>query len=326
MKKITAVVMCVLLLACVMAFNIFALNFYSDVTPTTSFAVDGQINSGEYFWSTSPLDKKVALDNQFYVTVPHIDGQKLTIEYFLGYDEENLYFAVAERTLGFTTTHIIDLVYCTSDGTVKGHMTIEMEFIRDNSISEAYAPTFTSFNVDGKDALYSISDYVTEAKGYYNDDGIRNNNYVEMKLSREAVESFVGEDVVGFGLRVVNQPNGGNHGETVFGDEDSIIYPDGLHTNIGYHFFGLEEGVLENLKLPSEVTDPVDTEPTETVPQQTGNDNSNDANTGDTDEKTNITLENEQKKKGGCSSSVSLFGLPLIACVAVSAVVSKKKK
>ena len=40
MKKITVVVMCVLLLVGVMSFNGFALNFYSEAEPVTSPVID----------------------------------------------------------------------------------------------------------------------------------------------------------------------------------------------------------------------------------------------------------------------------------------------
>ena len=320
MKKITVVVMCVLLLVGVMSFNAFALNFYSEAEPATSPVIDGKINSGEYVFTTSPLDKKVAVENQFYVTAQHIDGQTLTVEYLFSYDNDSIYFAIAERTLGFTTSDIIDLVFCTRDGIVTGKMNIAMEFVRDNEKQEAYEPVFKSFVLDGKDLIENISDYITDAKGFYSDDGIRNNNYVEIKLNRSEVENFVGEEVAGFGLRVVNQPNGENHGETVFGDENSIVYPDGLNTNIGYHFFGFSAGVLENLKLESDDTAPIETEPDETAPKDTQKTESENVS------ENNETDNAEPEKKGGCSSSVSLFGLSLITCIASCIVITKKRR
>lgn len=324
MKKIFAVVICAILLTCAVSLNTFALSFYSEEEPSVSPVIDGKINIGEYAWTTTALDKKTDIENTFYVITPHIDGQALTVEYLLSYDEENIYFAIAERTLGYITSNVIDLVYCTPDGIVKGNMKIELNFTRDGDMTEAYAPTFNSFMLDGEDFQGNISKYITDAKGFYRSDDVRNNNYIEMKLDRAAIEEFVETDVVGLGVRVISHPNGQNDGETVFGDKNSIAYPNGSHGNIGYHFFGLEKGAVDNLKLESDIVVPDDTESQTQNTTQTQD--TKKPETEAIDSKTESTVNSETPKKKGCFSAVSLFGIPVIACLAVCIVEIKKKR
>ncbi len=318
MKKILSVVLCAVCILSIMALNSFALETYFDEEPTAAPIIDGAINEGEYIWTSTALDKVVTFYNEFYVIEYHEDGQTITLEYLLSYDEDNIYLAIAERTTGYTSYGMIDLVFCTPDGIVDGEMTLEFKFVRNNEMTEAYEPTFDSFTVNGEDTLDSVSSYITDAKGYYFDDNVRNNNYVEFQLDRAAIESLIGADVAGFGMRILNTPGEGKVGMTVYGDEESVVYPDGLQPDIGYHFFGLVEGAIDDLTVsdetaPAETTpvadDPAETEPTETEPTETE------------PAETEILVDDK-----GCGASVSVIGAYLIACAAACVAFMKKRR
>jgi len=312
MKKIFAILISAVLLLCLMSVSAFALVFDFEDTTDISPVVDGAIGDGEYAWTSDALDKLVTFYNEFYVVEEHDDGVALTVEYLLDTDDTGLYIAVSERTTGYTNLWCVDLVFCTADG-LKDTMTIDMEFVRDNSLAEAYAPIYNQFLINGEDAAADLETYVAEGLGYYFDDGLRNNNYVELKLDKAAIEELVGDEIVGFGIRMVTAPGEDRPGLVIYGDEESEAYPT-TNSDFGYHFFALEEGALDNPGTPTE-TEPTETEPAETEPTDTEPAETDPVETTPTETEPTETepTEDEILEEKGCGASVAAIAVALVA-------------
>jgi len=328
MKKTLAFITLTVILVCAMAFNAFALDFYFDDKATTAPEIDGSIAEDEYVWTTGELDKAVTFYNEFYVVEPHTDAVYLSLQYYMSFDDNYIYIALAERTTGYETSQLIDLTFCTAAGEIKGDMALCFDFVRNNDLGEGYEPTYNYLTIDGEDATGDIATYVADAKGYYFDDGMRNNNYVEIALDRAAIEELVGEEIVGFGFRFTNQPDA-EYGQVVYGDEESIAFPAELNTDIGYHFIGFEEDALDNLgaeETPIE-TDPVDTDPVETDPTETEPTETQPTETEPTETEPTETepTETEPVSEGGCGASLAVACVAMIATLGTCLVFVTKK-
>lgn len=323
MKKILTVLISAMLIACVMSVSAFALVFDfepADGTPV----IDGVIEEGEYAWTTYELDKLVEFPGEFYVTVEHTDGMAMGIEYLFDVDDDFIYLAVKERTSGYVADILYDLVFCTVDAQVKDTMIIDVRFTRNNDYirdgnmnlqSQAYAPDFTLFVVNGSEASSELDTYVVEANGTFMDDGARNNNYIEIKLDRAAIETLVGGEISGMGLRMTACTGEDKTGETVYGDEESAAYPADGNTHIGYHFIAFESGALDSLDAAPTETEPTETEPAETEPAETEPAETTPTETepAETTPVETEPAETEILEEKGCGASVVAVAVAVVA-------------
>ncbi len=203
--------------------------------------VDGLVSEGEYVWSSDPYDRNVGVGNEFFVMTPHTDDQALTAQFFMNYDGEYLYIAYKERG-GYETPFWFDINPCAGKTDTTGQLMTYIKYTRDNSYGANNGVDVLSlletreYSADGKYNTVEGSKYITEAMASWFDDGMRNNNTIEIKVSVAALEEYAGADVTKIGFRGILQGYGG---EAFFSSAISPVKPIDFHPNRAYHVFSL---------------------------------------------------------------------------------------
>lgn len=210
-----------------------------DVVGTVS--VDGLIRDGEYAWESDIFDRNIGVGSKFFVVTPHTDTEALTAQYFVGYDEEYVYVGFKERC-GYETKAWFDLSPFVGLDKGLGQLMINVNYVRDNNVPANTGSDIMSvvsireYSSDGQYKEVDATKYVAAAQGSWFDDGMRNNNAIELKISMSALEEYAGADVKELGLRGVIQDYGG---ESIFCNKLSKKAPLDFHTDKSYVVFEL---------------------------------------------------------------------------------------
>lgn len=224
----------------------FTLEAPEKILPT----VDGLICENEYSWTSEKYDRNVTVDGEFYTVTAYNDTQILTSQFWMDYDDEYLYIAYRDRVPGYKSGLVLDL-YPNPKAGVKDQLTIELTFSR--AVGESQYASYDDVtiavyqyvdNVKNNRVTLNAGDYVVDSARSWRDDGMKNNNSIELKISRAALASYAkSTSLDSLGLRgfITSGASAGYYPEACFGDKGSTVFPNYLHAHIGYHVFGLKE-------------------------------------------------------------------------------------
>lgn len=241
-NKTLSVLLCISLICGLVTVNVFA-NTQGHGNSVAGAQADGVISEGEYSWTTGLYDRNSEVANEFHVFTPHTDtiGDGLWAQYWLDYDEDYIYVGYKERG-DYKTTAWVDINPRIGMGNTTGQIFIYFEFVRDDSKQSAYDASCAGrvYVTDGSgNYTTELSDYVVDAKGFYYDDGMRNQNTVEIKLNRDALTTYAGAAFDSIGFRGLVQSGGS---EALYYDGNSSVKPIWFHEDKGYKKIELPTG------------------------------------------------------------------------------------
>ncbi len=221
-------------------------NGENPATAPSSVSVDGVVNDGEYSWVSDAFDRNENIGNEISVITKHSDSEKLTSQFFMNYDGEYIYLAYRERG-GYATEVSLDI----NPSLAKSQILIPISYTRSNDVSSntgvdilsSITPRIYSQNGDYTEDTSLM--FVIAAQGSWRDDGKRNNNTIELKISVAALEEYVGTDITQIGFRAIVTSDG----EAVYCSALSPVAPLDVHTDKKYHVFELnaENDVTEKI-------------------------------------------------------------------------------
>ncbi len=207
------------------------------VVSSSCTTIDGIISEDEYSFASDVFDRNENVGNQFSVITEHSDtATQLYSQFLLNYDEEYLYIAYKERG-GYKTTVSLDINPSLGDTQIL----IPIEYTRASTPTANTGHDILStitprvYSADGDYTEDTTATYIKEAKASWYDDGLRNNNIIELKLSMAALEAYAGVDIKEIGFRGIVTSSG----EAVYCSVISDVEPLDVHTDKKYHVFEL---------------------------------------------------------------------------------------
>ena len=230
--------------------------FTLDAPEKSAPTVDGIICENEYSWTSGEYDRNVEVSGEFYVITSYSDTQTLTSQFWMDYDDEYVYIAYRDRVPGYKSGLILDLY---PNPTAGNRYQLSIELAPTRVADETQYATYDIQSISMYQYVDSVKnnrvtlnagDYVVSSARSWRDDGMKNNNSIELKISRAALASYIGADSLdALGIRefITSGASSGYYPEACFGDKKSTVFPNYLHTGIGYKVFSFKD--LDSMDL-----------------------------------------------------------------------------
>lgn len=209
--------------------------------------VDGIIDINEYDMTSGFLDRNTEVYGEFNVIEKHNDTADMWSCYYFEFDNNYVYVGYAERA-NYGSEVYFDF---NPDAKDKAQLSLHLLFSRKTGEKENATYPIQSYDMMSysESAPYGevidADKFIVESARSWWDDGLRNVNYVELKLDRKALAEYAGVEnfsKIGFrGTCVSVPPVGGGNPVSCYGNKESTAKPYTMNEDIGYHLFELRK-------------------------------------------------------------------------------------
>lgn len=254
MKKLISIVLVAVMLLSVLPLATFAKEDYAGAAATTAPEIDGKVNENEYSWTSGQYDRDATVENEFHIVAATGANVPLYAQWWMSYDADYVYVAYKERG-DYKTEAWIDL-----NPALPAASQLSLYFIfnrgdcggaamdAEGTIKSTYVFEYSGEPGNSSRVEANVADYVIDSAGSWHDDGAKNWNTVEFKLSREALANYAGvENFDQIGIRGFIQ----SQGEQFYANNNSEYKALGTHSHRGYHIVNLGEETESETDAPA---------------------------------------------------------------------------